>query len=61
MGWRDRKRKRLSAHAVRAHPSRAGRKALNLADNDVSTWRDGLKARAGRAHARLKSIGVPLP
>ena len=22
---------------------------------------DGLKARAGRAHARLKSIGVPVP
>jgi hypothetical protein len=29
--------------------------------NDVSTYLDGMKARAGRAHARLKSIGVPTP
>jgi hypothetical protein len=28
---------------------------------DVSTYLDGLNARAGRAHARLKSIGVPVP
>jgi len=28
---------------------------------DVSTYLDGLKARAGRPHARLKSIGVPVP
>jgi hypothetical protein len=34
---------------------------LNLLGNDVSTWLDALKARAGRAHARLKSIGVPTP
>jgi hypothetical protein len=33
---------------------------LNLPGNDVSTWLDGLKARAGRAHGRLKSIGVPV-
>src|SRR5438477_8311929 len=29
------------------------------AGNDVSTLLDGMKARAARAHARLKSIGVP--
>ena len=40
---------------------RLGCKVLNLSGNDVSTWLDGLKARAGRAHARLKSIGVPVP
>jgi hypothetical protein len=34
---------------------------LNLPGNDVSTWLDGLQARAGRAHARLKAIGVPVP
>jgi hypothetical protein len=34
---------------------------LNLPGNDVSTYLDGLKARAGHAHARLKSIGVPVP
>jgi hypothetical protein len=34
---------------------------LNLPGNDVSTYLDGLKARAGRANARLKSIGVPVP
>jgi hypothetical protein len=38
-----------------------GCKVLNLAGNDVSTYLDGMKARAGRAHARLKSIGVPTP
>ena len=38
---------------------RLGCKVLNLPGNDVSTYLDGLKARAGRAHARLKSIGVP--
>jgi len=36
-----------------------GCKVLNLPGNDVSTYLDGMKARAGRAHARLKSIGVP--
>ena len=39
---------------------RLGCKVLNLPGNDVSTYLDGLKARAGRAHARLKSIGVPM-
>jgi hypothetical protein len=34
-------------------------KVLNLPGNDVCTYFDGLKARTGRAHARLKSIGVP--
>src|SRR6202047_2971200 len=38
-----------------------GCKVLNLPGNDVSTYLDGMKARAGRAHARLKSIGVPIP
>ena len=38
-----------------------GCKVLNLPGNDVSTYLDGLKARASRAHARLKSIGVPTP
>src|SRR5947207_9237801 len=38
---------------------RLGCKVLNLPGNDISTYLDGLKARAGRAHARLKSIGVP--
>jgi hypothetical protein len=36
-----------------------GCRVLNLPGNDVSTYLDGMKARAGRAHARLKSIGVP--
>jgi hypothetical protein len=36
-------------------------KVLNLPGNDVSTYLDGLKVRAGRANARLKSIGVPVP
>ena len=39
---------------------RLGCKVLNLPGNDVSTYLDGLKARAGRAQARLKSIGVPV-
>jgi hypothetical protein len=34
---------------------------LNLPGTDTSTYLDGLKARAERAHARLKSIGVPTP
>jgi 2-keto-3-deoxy-L-rhamnonate aldolase RhmA len=38
-----------------------GCKVFNLPGNDVSTYLDGMKARAGRAHARLKSIGVPTP
>lgn len=38
---------------------RLGCKVLNLPGNDVSTYLDGLKARATRANARLKSIGVP--
>jgi 2-keto-3-deoxy-L-rhamnonate aldolase RhmA len=38
-----------------------GCKVLNLPGNDVSTYLDGMKARAGRAHARLNSIGVPTP
>jgi len=40
---------------------RLGCKVLNLPGNDVSTYLNGLTARAGRAHARLKSIGVPMP
>jgi hypothetical protein len=40
---------------------RLGCKVLNLPGTDVSTYLDGLRARAGRAHARLKSIGVPVP
>jgi hypothetical protein len=36
-------------------------KVLNLPGNDVSTYLDEMKVRAGRAHARLKSIGVPTP
>jgi len=39
---------------------RMGCRVLNLPGNDVSTYLDGLKARAGRANARLKGIGVPL-
>jgi hypothetical protein len=38
-----------------------GCKALNLPGNDVSTYLDEMKARAGRVHARSKSIGVPTP
>ena len=33
-----------------------GCKVLNLPGTDLSTYHDGLKARADRAHARLKSI-----
>jgi len=36
-----------------------GCKVLNLPGNDISTWLDGLRARATRARERLKSIGVP--
>ncbi len=38
---------------------RMGFKVLNLPGNDVSTYLEGLKARATRAHSRLKTIGVP--
>ncbi|HEV7822868.1 MAG TPA: aldolase/citrate lyase family protein [Burkholderiales bacterium] len=38
-----------------------GCKVLNLPGTDTSTYLEGLKARAGRAHARLESIGVPAP
>ena len=38
-----------------------GCKVLNLPGTDLSTYHDGLKARAARAHARLKSIGVATP
>jgi 2-keto-3-deoxy-L-rhamnonate aldolase RhmA len=38
-----------------------GCQVLNLPGTDTSTYLDGLKARAARAHARLKSIGVPTP
>jgi hypothetical protein len=34
---------------------RLGSKVLNLPGNEVSTYLDGLKAHASRAHARLKS------
>jgi 2-keto-3-deoxy-L-rhamnonate aldolase RhmA len=40
---------------------RLGCKVLNLSGTDASTYLDGLKARAGRAHARLNAIGVPVP
>ena len=36
-----------------------GCKVLNLPGTDTSTYLEGLKARASRAHARLKAIGVP--
>lgn len=36
-----------------------GCKVLNLPGTDLSTYHDGLKARAGRALAQLKTIGVP--
>src|SRR6201990_3484910 len=39
---------------------RLGCKGLNLAGHDVSTYLHGSKERASRAHARLKSIGVPI-
>ncbi len=38
-----------------------GCKVLNLPGTDLSTYHDGLKARAQRAHEQLKSIGVPTP
>jgi 2-keto-3-deoxy-L-rhamnonate aldolase RhmA len=37
-----------------------GCQVLNLPGTDVSTYLDGLKARAERANGRLKSIGVPV-
>jgi len=36
-----------------------GCQVLNLPGTDPSTYLEGLKARAGRAHARLQSLGVP--
>src|SRR5690242_15107919 len=36
-----------------------GCKVLNLPGTDTSTYYEGLRARAARAHAQLKSIGVP--
>jgi 2-keto-3-deoxy-L-rhamnonate aldolase RhmA len=36
-----------------------GCKVLNLPGTDTSTYHDGLRARAERANARLKAIGVP--
>jgi hypothetical protein len=38
-----------------------GCQVLNLPGSDVSTYLTGLKARADRAHTRLKAIGVPVP
>lgn len=38
-----------------------GCQVLNLPGTDLSTYLEGLKARAGRAHARLQALGVPLP
>ena len=38
-----------------------GCKVLNLPGTDLSTYHDGLKARAGRAHAQLKALGVTVP
>ena len=38
-----------------------GCKVLNLPGTDLSTYHDGLKTRADRAHARLKAIGVRVP
>jgi 2-keto-3-deoxy-L-rhamnonate aldolase RhmA len=38
-----------------------GCKVLNLPGTDLSTYHDGLKVRASRAHARLKGIGVKTP
>ena len=40
---------------------RMGCQVLNLPGNDITTYLDGLKARASRARDRLKSIGVPAP
>jgi hypothetical protein len=39
---------------------RLGCKVLYLPGSDGGTYLDGLMARASRAHARLKSIGVPV-
>ena len=41
--------------------AQADRFTGNLPGTDTSTYQDGLKARAARAHARLESIGVPTP
>ena len=38
-----------------------GCQVLNLPGTDTSTYFEGLKARAGRAHARLQALGVPTP
>jgi hypothetical protein len=38
-----------------------GCKLLNPPGNDVSTYLDGLKAPPSRAHAPLRSLGVPTP
>ena len=38
-----------------------GCKVLNLPGTDLSTYHDGLKARASRAQAQLKAIGVTVP
>lgn len=38
-----------------------GCRAFMLPGTDITTYRDALKARADRAHARLKAIGVPAP
>jgi len=38
-----------------------GCQVLNLPGTDLSTYLEGLKARAGRAHARLQALGVLLP
>ena len=38
-----------------------GCKVLNLPGTDLSTYHDGLKARASRAHAQLKALGVTVP
>ena len=38
-----------------------GCQVLNLPGTDTSTYYEGLKARAARAHARLKAIGVRTP
>jgi hypothetical protein len=49
-----------ASHAIKEY-WRLGCKVLNVPGTDVSTYLDGLKARASRAHARLKFIGVPTP
>jgi 2-keto-3-deoxy-L-rhamnonate aldolase RhmA len=38
-----------------------GCQVLNLPGTDTSTYLEGLKARASRAHARLQALGVPTP